>query len=120
MGSPWQEAKRLVAGDWWGPEAKPGWLNPRLVLVVMGLLVVAFGVGDYITGPVRSLTVFYLIPTSIGTIVAGRRAGMALAAESALASTAADFAGVSNDRIVFVLNGLLLFLILLLIVVLIA
>jgi signal transduction histidine kinase len=119
MASPWQEAKRLVAGNWWGPEATPGWQSPRLVLVVMALVVVGFGIGDYITGPVLSLTVFYLIPTALGTVAAGRRAGMALAAESAIATTAADFAGVSNDRIVFVVNGVLLFLILLLIVVLI-
>jgi len=82
--------------------------------------VAAFGIADYATGPVLDLTLFYLLPTALGTIVAGRRAGMALAVESALIATVADFAGTSYDPLVFVLNGVLLLLILGLIVVLIA
>ena len=120
MGSLWQEAKRLVAGNWWGPDVTPGGQSPGVVLVVLALVVAGLGVGDYITGPVLSLAVFYLIPTAIGTVVAGRRAGMALAAESAVASTAADLFGLSNDRVVFLVNGVLLLLILALVVVLIA
>jgi signal transduction histidine kinase len=85
------------------------------VLVILVLVVMALGVADYITGPVLSLALFYLIPTAIGTVLAGRRVGYGLALESATSSTVAAFfskINESNEHLIFVLNGVLLLLIL--------
>jgi signal transduction histidine kinase len=116
----WRSAKRLLTGEWWRADVAPSWQRSWLALVVLALLVLALGVPDYVTGPVLSLTLFYLVPTAVGTVLAGRRAGFALAIESATTSTVASFLSKTNDHVVFVLNGVLLLLILMVIVVLIA
>ncbi len=116
----WRHAKRLLTGEWWRAHVTSTWQRSRLALVVLALLVLALGGADYVTGPVLSLTLFYLVPTAIGTVLAGRRAGFALAVESAATSTVAAFLSKSNDHVVFVLNGVLLLLVLMVIVVLIA
>jgi signal transduction histidine kinase len=86
------------------------------VIVAMVVLVAALGIADYATGPVLSLTLFYLIPTAVGTVVGGQRVGLALAAESAVVSTLADFLGRKSDHVVFAINGVLLVVILALVV----
>jgi signal transduction histidine kinase len=88
-------------------------------MAVLALVVVGLGVADYLTGPVLSLALFYLVPTAIGTVLAGRRAGFALALGSAVVSTVAAFYSQTHEEVVFVLNGILLLLILTVIVVLI-
>ncbi len=111
-GRSWREAKRLLAGDWWGAEFTSTRYNARLTIAVLALTVAGLGVADYATGPVLSLALFYLVPTAIGTALAGRRAGMALALESAVTSTVAL---VMNDRdsgVISVANGVALLLIL--------
>lgn len=113
-------AKRLLAGNWWGSETSPGRPASRVLLLVLVLVVAGLGVADYITGPLLSLTLFYLIPTAAGTIVAGRRVGFALSVESAVASIIADVAGRIHDPWVFAANGVLLLVILLLCVAVIA
>jgi signal transduction histidine kinase len=119
MAAAWQAATRLLAGDWWGTERSGGRPMARLALVVLAAVVALLGVADYFTGPVLSLTLFYLVPTAIGTVLAGRRAGFALAAESALATTVAAFFSKANEEVIFVINGVLLLLILSVIVILI-
>lgn len=120
MEKAWRQAKQALKGQWWGGEVTPGGSRSRLALGVLAVVVVALGVADYATGPVLSLALFYLVPTAIGTVLAGRRAGLALATQSAVISTVAAFLSKSNDHVVFVLNGVLLLLILFVIVALIA
>lgn len=119
MASTWGEVKRLVAGDWWGGDETPSWENSGLLLVVLAVCIAGLGLVDYVTGPVLSLALFYLIPISIGTVVAGRRAGIALAAESASSTTIAGFLSKHNDHLIFLANGVLLLVILAVIVLLI-
>jgi len=92
----------------------------RAILPVLAVSVIACGVLDYATGPLVSLALFYIVPTALGTIVAGRRAGLALALESAVASTTALILGGIHEEAAYVFNGLLLLGTLTLIVVLIA
>jgi signal transduction histidine kinase len=120
MASPWNKTKRLLTWDWWRPDVPQRTRQTRLLLVLLALVVAGLGIADYASGPILDLTLFYLIPPAVGTIVAGRRAGLALATESAISATVADFAGAGNDRVVFVVNGVLLLAILALIVFLIA
>jgi two-component system OmpR family sensor kinase len=61
---------------------------------------------------VLSLTLFYLVPTAIGTALAGRRAGLALALESAATSTAALVLNDRDGAVLSAANGVLLLLIL--------
>jgi signal transduction histidine kinase len=61
--------------------------KPALVAVAAVILI---GVVDYITGPMLSMSVFYLVPTAWVTAQAGRRAGLAIAALSAVAALMAD------------------------------
>ena len=114
------KTKRLLADSWWSSEVARNRHNSRLVITVLAALIVSLGVADYITGPLLSLTLFYLIPTAIGTVVAGRPIGIALALESAVISTGAAFLSKSNDPVVFAVNGVLLLVILSIIVILIA
>jgi signal transduction histidine kinase len=111
---------RLLKGEWWGVDVAPSGRRTRLALAVLAVIVILLGLADYATGPVLSLALFYLIPTAIGTVLAGRRAGLALATESAAISTVAAFLAKNSDHVVYVLNGVLLLLILCVIVVLIA
>jgi signal transduction histidine kinase len=120
MGTTWREVKRLAAGDWWGTEVVRTWHNSRLAMFVLAAMVVGLGLADYATGSVLSMALFYLIPTAIGTILAGRSAGLALAVESAVMSTTALLLSDPDDHVVFVVNGFLLLTILFIIVTLIA
>jgi signal transduction histidine kinase len=49
------------------------------VLVIAVAAVVAIGIVDYSTGPLWSMSVFYLVPIAWATATAGRRVGIALA-----------------------------------------
>jgi signal transduction histidine kinase len=89
-------------------------------LVLLGASILTLGVIDYATGPILSLALFYLIPVALGTVLAGRPTGMALAAASAVVATVADFFSPYNDDPVYVINGVLLLVTLAAIVVLIA
>lgn len=120
MATPWREVKRLASGDWWGAEVTRTWHNSRLALGVLAAIVVGLGVADYVTGPVLSMALFYLVPTAIATVLAGRNAGIVLAVESALLSTGALLLNDPDDHVIFVVNGFLLLSILGIIVVLIA
>ncbi len=119
MATGWREAKRLLAGDWWGGDVTGGWQSSWLTIVVLAATVAGLGVADYLTGPVLSLALFYLVPTAIGTVLAGRRSGFAFALASAVVSTIASFLSKSNQDLIFILNGVLLLLILSIMVVLI-
>jgi signal transduction histidine kinase len=116
----WGDAKRLLAGDWWAADPVPNWHNSRAALGALAAIVLILGVADYATGLVLSLAVLYLVPTAIGTVVAGRRAGVALALESGLVTTVAAFATTSHDDAIYLLNGVALLLILAVIVALIS
>ncbi|MDQ1367074.1 MAG: two-component system, OmpR family, sensor kinase [Acidimicrobiaceae bacterium] len=116
----WRAAKRLLSGSWWGSDVAPARQNPGASLFVLAMLVALLGVADHITGPVLSMAAFYLIPTAIGTFLGGRRPGILLALESGLATTIAAFFSDKDDPFVFVSNGVLLFTILSVLVVLIA
>jgi signal transduction histidine kinase len=96
-------------------EAQPKEANPRdrlevVVLVTCALAGVPIGILDYITGIELSLVLFYMIPITIATIVAGRRAGLWLSVESAVVATVADFANSnsSRDRAIYFVDGVLL------------
>lgn len=120
MHSAWGKARHLLADSWWGGEVNRNGQNSRLIIALLALVIVGLGLADYATGPVLSLTLFYLIPTAVGTVVAGQRIGVVLACESAIASTVAAFLSTSNDPVVFVANGILLVVVLSIIVILIA
>jgi signal transduction histidine kinase len=120
MGAAWSELKRLLSGQWWPSGATPSWQDSSLVIGVLAGVVALLGLADYATGPVLSLALFYLVPIALGTAVAGRRAGFALALESGAATTTASFLTKSHDNLVYVLNGVLLLLTLSVLVVLIA
>ena len=102
--------KRLLSGQWWTSGVNPGWPNAGVAVGVLAAVVAALGFADYATGPVLSLALFYLVPTAIGTAIAGRRAGFGLAAESGVVTTAAALFSQAHDDLVFVLNGVLLLL----------
>lgn len=96
-------------------EAQPEDTNPRdrletLVLVLCGVAGIPIGILDYITGIELSLVLFYMIPISIATVVAGRRAGVWLSVECAVVATVADFANSSSsrDRAIYFVDGVLL------------
>ncbi|MDQ6615407.1 MAG: HAMP domain-containing histidine kinase [Actinomycetota bacterium] len=116
----WSNTKRLLSVDWWAGDVSPNWQHSRVVLGGLVAMVAILGVADYATGPVLSLALFYLVPTAMGTILAGRRAGIALAVLSGVTSTVAAHLSKTHDDLVFVLNGVLLLLILSVIVLLIA
>jgi len=120
MGMAWRDAKRLMAGEWWGTEVTRTWHNSRLALTALAIIVLGLGLADYATGPVLSMALFYLVPTAIATVLAGRTAGIVLAAESAVVATTALLLNDPDGHAVFVVNGFLLLSILCIIVVLIA
>jgi signal transduction histidine kinase len=64
--------------------------SPALVLVIAVAAVVAIGVVDYSTGPLWSMSVFYLVPIAWATASAGRRVGVALAMLCALVGVLSD------------------------------
>ena len=114
------QARRLLTAGWWGSETTPGRTVPLPWVGVLAALVAVVGVADYVTGPVLSLALFYLLFTAVGTVVWGRRVGLALAVESALTTTTAAWFSEPSDDVVFTLNGVVLLVILAVIVVLIA
>jgi signal transduction histidine kinase len=66
---------------------------PKQVIVIMALLLaVLIGVADYVTGHELSLAAFYLIAICWACWAAGRRAGLLLAAVSAVIWLVADMA----------------------------
>lgn len=87
---------------------------------ILGASIVILGIVDYATGPILSLALFYLIPTAIGTVLAGRTIGMALAVASAIVATIAEFFSPYDANLVFAINGVLLLVTLSVIVALIA
>lgn len=119
MVNTWRDATRVLT-SWWGNEVTPGQRTPALALAGLVLVIAALGVADYITGPVLSLALFYLVPTAAGTVLGGQRVGVALAVESGLATSVAGSVSHTRDEVVYVLNGVLLLLVLLVIVALIA
>ena len=120
MPAAWGRLKRLLSGQWWTSGVSPGPSSTGVTVGVLAVVVAVLGLADYATGPVLSLALFYLVPTAIGTAMAGRRAGFALAVESGVVSTVAASFSQSHDELVFVLNGVLLLLTLSVLVVLIA
>jgi serine phosphatase RsbU (regulator of sigma subunit) len=65
---------------------------PAPVVFAAGLtIVLAVGVVDYVTGPVLSLTVFYLVPIALVAWLLGRGAGTALALIACLTTGVADW-----------------------------
>jgi signal transduction histidine kinase len=80
-----------------------------MILAACASACIGLGVLDYLTGSLLSLAFFYLIPISIGTIVAGRRAGLYLSIESTTAATVAELLDVGpGDRPVALADGVLL------------
>lgn len=66
-----------------------GWPSSVIRGLSLGL-VTLIGLIDYLTGVDVSVTLFYLVPISLGTWFAGRSTGLALAAASTLVWLAAD------------------------------
>ena len=66
--------------------------KPRPWILFFGfLLVLLFGLLDYLTGPELSLSIFYFLPIYLTTWYVGRRAGLITAILSVLSWVAADF-----------------------------
>lgn len=64
---------------------------PRSRVVVASIAaILTIGVIDHLSGPITSLTIFYLIPVALTTWVAGRRYGNALAVFAGLVWAVAD------------------------------
>jgi signal transduction histidine kinase len=81
-----------------------------IVVAVSVAVIVLIGMADYLSGAVLSLVLFYMIPISITTVVAGRAAGLWLSLESAAVATIAELARTSNrrDQAIYVIDGFLL------------
>jgi len=62
----------------------------RVAIGLAVAAVVVIGLVDYATGPLLSMSAFYLVPTAWVTAVAGRRAGIALAALSGVSGIVSD------------------------------
>ena len=90
------------------------------LMIVLVVIVALLGVVDYLTGPVLSLALLYSIPAAIAAVVAGRRAGLALALAGSVAQTIAGLLNESTSEVVVVLNGFALLATLAIIVLLIA
>ncbi|MDP9075294.1 MAG: HAMP domain-containing histidine kinase [Actinomycetota bacterium] len=100
---------QLVSGGGsWALDAPTHQPVSGVVLAGLAISVLVCGVLDYITGPLISLVLFYIVPTAVGTMLGGRRAGLAIAVESAIVSIVAGLVGDIHDEIVIVANGLLL------------
>jgi signal transduction histidine kinase len=82
----------------------------RKVLAGCAAAGVLIGGLDYLSGTQLSLVLFYMIPISIGTVVAGRAVGLWLSLESAAVATISDIANASNsgDQIIYLIDGVLL------------
>jgi signal transduction histidine kinase len=119
MGGAWRWVRRMVAGDWFSGDTLSA-AGSRAALALAALSILVLGIVDYATGPELSLALFYLIPTTIGTVVASRRAGLGLALESGVTTTIAALVNKSGEPLVSVLNGFLLLLILAVLILLIA
>jgi len=65
-------------------------VDPLLAAAAGVVTIAAIGVVDDVTGPLWSMSVFYLVPVAVATGVAGRRVGAALAALSALSGLLSD------------------------------
>jgi signal transduction histidine kinase len=70
-----------------GPE-RPD--TATMAVAVAVAAVAAIGLVDYLTGPMLSLSVFYLVPTAWVTVQAGRKAGLVVAGLSGAAAVGAD------------------------------
>jgi len=101
--------RELIVGPE-SPAGEQGRHRPGVgaILAVLVLVIASLGVIDYLTGPVLSLVLLYSIPTAIGAAVAGRSAGLALAAGSTVAQTVAGLLYKDPDQVVVGLNGLAL------------
>ena len=64
--------------------------QPDVVLGVAIMAVAAIGLVDYATGPLWSMSAFYLIPGAWVTAIAGRKTGYALAALSGVSGAVSD------------------------------
>jgi signal transduction histidine kinase len=121
--------RRAVLLEWvnrW-VEARPKKSDRRdridpIVVTISAAVIVLIGLGDYLSGALLSLVLFYMIPISISTVVAGRAAGLWLSMESAAVATIADLATTSNgrDQAIYVIDGFLLIAIFAFVVVLLA
>lgn len=74
------------------------------------MLVLLVGVVDYATGIEVSVTLFYLLPVTLGTWFAGRRTGLLLACASAIVWLVANVLGQATigDPVVSIWNALVL------------
>jgi signal transduction histidine kinase len=81
-----------------------------LVTVALLLAVAGIGVIDYATGPLPSLSVFYLVPVSAGAVLLGRRMGFVVAAVCGATSLVCDvvFVGRYPHRAVSAWNAALM------------
>jgi signal transduction histidine kinase len=76
-------------------------LSPRARVAVMTglvLCVALIGVADYLTGPLLSMEFFYLVPVSVGTLIADARFGIALAVQAAAVSLVADLVFLPHEQ----------------------
>jgi signal transduction histidine kinase len=62
----------------------------RLGPTVLVGIIVLIGIVDCLTGPLWSMSVFYLIPTALGTVISGRRLGFVLTALSGASGLLSD------------------------------
>jgi len=69
-----------------GRSDRSRWVGPTVLVGVIALI----GMADYLTGPLWSMSVFYLVPTAIGTLLAGRRLGLLLTSLSGLSGLLSD------------------------------
>jgi len=65
-------------------------VDPVVALVAGAATIAVIGVVDYITGPLWSMSVFYLVPVAAATGIAGRKVGFVLAVLSALSGLLSD------------------------------
>jgi signal transduction histidine kinase len=88
------------------------------VVAVAVLAVTAIGLVDYVSGPVLSMSVFYLIPIAWVTVLAGRNVGVCVAVLAAVAGLLSDvvFQSHYNHRLEAAVNVALMFITLLVIV----
>ena len=87
--------------------------SPRVrALIIGGLLLVVAGIGiiDYATGPLPSLSVFYLVPVSVAAVLLGRRMGLFVASVCGVTAFVCDvvFVGRYPHRGVSAWNALLM------------
>jgi signal transduction histidine kinase len=74
-------------------------VGARALKIIAVLLVMVTGIGfvDYLTGPLPSLSIFYLLPVSAGAMLLGRRGGFLLSALCGASSLFSDVVFVPHD-----------------------